>query len=59
MKLPVHLLWLSSISVKLRKQKKAETDKVTYKDYIEQNEAFLATNKEKAGVTTTAKRSSV
>jgi FKBP-type peptidyl-prolyl cis-trans isomerase len=34
--------------------KKAETDKVKYKDYIEQNEAFLAANKAKAGVTTTA-----
>ncbi len=33
--------------------KKAEVDKVKYKDYIEQNEAFLAKNKEKAGVTTT------
>ena len=33
--------------------KKAETDKVKYKDYIDQNEAFLATNKGKAGVTTT------
>ena len=35
-------------------QKKAELDKETYKDYIAQNEAFLAKNKEKAGVTTTA-----
>lgn len=34
--------------------KKAETDKVQYKDYIDQNEAFLSKNKEKAGVTTTA-----
>jgi FKBP-type peptidyl-prolyl cis-trans isomerase len=34
--------------------KKAELDKVTYKDYIDQNEAFLAKNKEKSGVTTTA-----
>jgi len=34
--------------------KKAETDKVKYKDYIDQNEAFLATNKGKAGITTTA-----
>ncbi len=33
--------------------RKAETDKVLYKDYIEQNEAFLASNKAKAGVTTT------
>ena len=34
--------------------KKAEIDKEVYKDYIAQNEAFLATNKEKAGVTVTA-----
>jgi FKBP-type peptidyl-prolyl cis-trans isomerase FklB len=34
--------------------KKAEVDKVKYKDYKDQNEAFLAKNKEKAGVTTTA-----
>lgn len=34
--------------------KKAETDKVKYKDYIDQNEAFLLKNKEKAGVKTTA-----
>jgi len=34
--------------------KKAEVDKVKYKDYIDQNEAFLAKNKGKAGVTTTA-----
>jgi len=34
--------------------KKAEVDKVKYKDYIDQNEAFLAKNKVKAGVTTTA-----
>ena len=34
--------------------KKAEVDKVKYKDYIDQNEVFLAKNKEKAGVTTTA-----
>lgn len=33
--------------------KKAEVDKVKYKDYIDQNEAFLAKNKEKKGVTTT------
>jgi FKBP-type peptidyl-prolyl cis-trans isomerase FklB len=38
----------------LKASKKAEVDKVKYKDYIEQNEAFLATNKTKAGVTTTA-----
>ena len=37
----------------LKTSKKAELDKVKYKDYIEQNEAFLAKNKEKAGVTTT------
>jgi FKBP-type peptidyl-prolyl cis-trans isomerase FklB len=34
--------------------KKAEVDNVKYKDYIDQNEAFLAKNKGKAGVTTTA-----
>jgi FKBP-type peptidyl-prolyl cis-trans isomerase FklB len=33
---------------------KAEADKIKYKEYIEQNEAFLAKNKEKTGVTTTA-----
>jgi len=38
----------------LKATKKAELDKVNYKDYIDQNEAFLAKNKEKAGVTTTA-----
>jgi FKBP-type peptidyl-prolyl cis-trans isomerase FklB len=37
-----------------KSKKKAEIDKVTYKDYIEQNEAYLAENKEKAGVTVTA-----
>jgi FKBP-type peptidyl-prolyl cis-trans isomerase FklB len=31
----------------------AEVNKVTFKDYIDQNEAFLAKNKEKAGVTVT------
>jgi FKBP-type peptidyl-prolyl cis-trans isomerase FklB len=34
--------------------KQAELNKVTYKDYIEKNQAFLAENKNKAGVTTTA-----
>jgi FKBP-type peptidyl-prolyl cis-trans isomerase FklB len=34
--------------------RKAEVNKVKYKDYIDQNEAFLAKNKGKAGVTTTA-----
>jgi len=38
----------------IKTAKKAETDKVKYKDYIEQNETFLAKNKTKAGVTTTA-----
>src|SRR5664279_556588 len=38
----------------IKSAKKAETDKVKYKDYIEQNEAFLAKNKAKASVTTTA-----
>jgi FKBP-type peptidyl-prolyl cis-trans isomerase FklB len=34
--------------------KQAELNKATYKEYIAQNEAFLATNKAKPGVTTTA-----
>ena len=34
--------------------KLAEANKETYKEYVAQNEAFLATNKAKAGVTTTA-----
>lgn len=34
--------------------KKAVLDKEVFKDYIQQNEAFLAKNKEKAGVVTTA-----
>jgi FKBP-type peptidyl-prolyl cis-trans isomerase FklB len=34
--------------------KQAELNKETYKEYIAQNEAFLAANKAKAGVTTTA-----
>jgi len=38
----------------LKASQKAETDKVKYKDYIDQNEAFLTKNKEKSGVTTTA-----
>jgi FKBP-type peptidyl-prolyl cis-trans isomerase FklB len=33
--------------------KQSESDKVTYKDYIAENEAFLAKNKEKEGVTVT------
>jgi FKBP-type peptidyl-prolyl cis-trans isomerase FklB len=33
--------------------KLAETNKVTYKEYIDQNEAFLVKNKEKSGVTVT------
>ena len=36
-----------------RAKKKEEMNKVTYKDYIEKNEAFLAQNKEKTGVTVT------
>lgn len=36
-----------------RSAKQAETNKVLYKDYIEQNEAFLAKNKERPGVTVT------
>ena len=38
----------------IRASRKAIQDKETYKEYIAQNEAFLATNKAKAGVTTTA-----
>jgi FKBP-type peptidyl-prolyl cis-trans isomerase FklB len=34
-------------------EKQAEQDKLLYKDYIAENEAFLAKNKEKAGVTVT------
>jgi FKBP-type peptidyl-prolyl cis-trans isomerase FklB len=34
-------------------KKQEELNKVTYKDYIEKNEAYLATNKAKAGVTVT------
>jgi FKBP-type peptidyl-prolyl cis-trans isomerase FklB len=37
----------------LQAGQKAEEDKVLYKDYIAENEAFLAKNKEKAGVTVT------
>jgi FKBP-type peptidyl-prolyl cis-trans isomerase len=33
--------------------KKAEADKILYKDWIQQNEDFLAKNKEKQGVTVT------
>jgi FKBP-type peptidyl-prolyl cis-trans isomerase FklB len=36
-----------------KQAKEAELNKVKYKDYIAENEAFLAKNKEKAGVTTT------
>jgi FKBP-type peptidyl-prolyl cis-trans isomerase FklB len=35
-------------------EKKAALDKEIFKDYIQQNEAFLTTNKEKSGVITTA-----
>jgi FKBP-type peptidyl-prolyl cis-trans isomerase FklB len=34
-------------------EKKAEQDKLLYKDYIADNEAFLTKNKEKAGITVT------
>jgi FKBP-type peptidyl-prolyl cis-trans isomerase FklB len=37
----------------LQAEKQAEQDKLLYKDYIAENEAFLASNKEKAGVTVT------
>ncbi|MCX6255297.1 MAG: FKBP-type peptidyl-prolyl cis-trans isomerase [Bacteroidia bacterium] len=38
----------------LKAEQKAALDKEVYKDYIAQNDAFLAKNKEKSGVTTTA-----
>jgi FKBP-type peptidyl-prolyl cis-trans isomerase FklB len=34
-------------------ERQAEQDKIQYKDYIAENEAFLAKNKEKSGVTVT------
>jgi FKBP-type peptidyl-prolyl cis-trans isomerase FklB len=37
----------------VKKQKQAELNKVTFKDYIDQNVAYLAKNKEKSGVTVT------
>jgi FKBP-type peptidyl-prolyl cis-trans isomerase len=37
----------------VKRLKQAELNKVTFKDYIEQNESFLAKNKEKSGVTVT------
>lgn len=37
-----------------RQAKEAEANKVLYKDYIDQNEAFLTKNKEKQGVVVTA-----
>jgi FKBP-type peptidyl-prolyl cis-trans isomerase FklB len=37
----------------VKKEKQAELNKVTFKDYIDQNEAFLVKNKEKSGVTIT------
>jgi FKBP-type peptidyl-prolyl cis-trans isomerase FklB len=37
----------------VKKQKQAELNKVTFKEYIDQNEAFLAKNKDKSGVTVT------
>jgi FKBP-type peptidyl-prolyl cis-trans isomerase FklB len=36
-----------------RSSKQAEANKILYKDYIEENEAFLAKNKERQGVTVT------
>jgi len=38
----------------VKAEQKAELDKELYREYINQNEAFLSTNKDKAGVTTTA-----
>jgi FKBP-type peptidyl-prolyl cis-trans isomerase FklB len=37
-----------------KEAKEAEANKIKYKDYITENEAFLTKNKEKQGVTTTA-----
>ena len=55
MTLHVHILWdLFNKREAEKAAKKAELDKDVYKDYIDQNEAFLAKNKAKAGVTTTA-----
>jgi FKBP-type peptidyl-prolyl cis-trans isomerase FklB len=39
---------------KAKSAKKAEENKVNFKEYIDQNEKFLADNKGKSGVTTTA-----
>lgn len=39
---------------KERSARKAEENKVNFKEYIDQNEKFLAENKSKSGVTTTA-----
>jgi FKBP-type peptidyl-prolyl cis-trans isomerase FklB len=39
---------------KLKADKQAEDNKVNFKEYIDQNEAFLAENKNKAGVTVTS-----
>ena len=46
---------MSFVTARQAKQaeKQAEQDKVLYKDYIAQNEEFLAKNKTKAGVTVT------
>ena len=53
--LHVHLSWDLFNNVKLEKHaKQAELNKEIFKDYIAQNEAFLAKNKEKTGVTVTA-----
>jgi len=38
----------------VKTERQAEMNKETYKEYIEQNEAYLAENKAKSGVTTTA-----
>jgi FKBP-type peptidyl-prolyl cis-trans isomerase FklB len=49
--------FLMRYSAKMQQEqmdKQAESNKVTFKDYIAQNEAFLLQNKEKTGVTVTA-----
>jgi FKBP-type peptidyl-prolyl cis-trans isomerase FklB len=43
-----------SVREAAKAKKQEEVNQVQYKDYIEQNEAFLAKNKEKSGVTVTS-----
>ena len=48
------LMRFSAKMQQVQMEKQAAENKVTYKDFIAENEAFLAKNKEKAGVTSTA-----